>query len=75
MVPARRIGITVLFILYNAESAERGNGKHCLNDLIKIAKSILKVQPYLLYFLTCVAFTVSVENCFWLVSGICLILQ
>jgi hypothetical protein len=33
MVPARSIGITVLFILYNAESAHRENGKQYLKNV------------------------------------------
>jgi hypothetical protein len=37
IVPARIIGITVLFIFYNVESAQRGNGKQYLKNLLKIA--------------------------------------
>jgi hypothetical protein len=35
-VPARRIGITVLFVLYNAEFAQHGNGKQYFKNLLKI---------------------------------------
>jgi hypothetical protein len=36
IVPARRIGITMLFILYNVESAHHGNGKQYLKNLLEI---------------------------------------
>jgi hypothetical protein len=56
----------VLFILYNAEYAQSGNGKQHLNNLFKNylykAESVLKIHLYLLDFGTCVAFTVSFEN-------------
>jgi hypothetical protein len=46
IVPAR--GITVLFILYNAELAQHGNWKQYLKKIIKNylykAESVLKVQ-------------------------------
>jgi hypothetical protein len=47
IVPARRIGITLLFIFYNAESAQRGNGKQYLKNLLKITCIIRKLfQKY-----------------------------
>jgi hypothetical protein len=56
----------VLFILYNAESAQCGNGKQYLKKIIKNylnkEKSVFKIHSYLLDFDTCVAFTVSFEN-------------
>jgi hypothetical protein len=66
VVPARRIGITVLFILYNAESVQRENGKQYLKNLLKNylykVESVLKIHLYLWEFGTYVAFTVSFEN-------------
>jgi hypothetical protein len=53
VVPARRIGITVLFFfLYNAESAHRGNGKQYLKNLGKITCIRRKVFWHL-YWLYC----------------------
>jgi hypothetical protein len=51
IVPARRIGITVLFILYNTESAHRANGKQYLKNLLKITCIRRKVfwRLYCLY--------------------------
>jgi hypothetical protein len=66
VVPARRIGITVLFILYNVESAQRGNGKQYLKNFFKnylyTAESVLKICLHLSYFGTCVDFIVLFEN-------------
>jgi hypothetical protein len=62
IVPARRIGITALFILYNADSAQRGNGMQYLNNLLNITcigRKVLKIHLYLLDLGTCVAFTFS----------------
>jgi hypothetical protein len=36
IVPARRIDIALLFILYNVESAERRNRKQYLKNVLKI---------------------------------------
>jgi hypothetical protein len=36
ILPDRRTHITVLYILYNVESAQRGNGKQYLKNLLKI---------------------------------------
>jgi hypothetical protein len=56
----------VLFILYNAESAQRRNGKQYLKTLLKKylykAESVLKIHLYLLDFGTSVGFTVPFGN-------------
>jgi hypothetical protein len=46
MVPARRIGSTVLFIFYNAESAQRENGKQYLKNLLNIHLHLLDFGTY-----------------------------
>jgi hypothetical protein len=41
VVPARRIGITVLCNLYDAESAQRGNGTQYLRNLLEFGTCVV----------------------------------